>query len=395
MRPWTARQSVLKTHAWLLSIACEALPLCRTNPLQYCDRFVTCFLLNQHAVSDHPPPHDSDLLPLLGRLVAGENLSREQMTAAVDSIMRGQVPEGEIALFLTALRAKGETVAEVAGAAAALRRHMTSIPTRRTGVIDTCGTGGDGSGTFNISTAAALVTAAAGVPVAKHGNRSYTSKTGSADVLAALGVNIEASVPLVAECLDELGICFCFAPLLHPSMKHVGAVRKKLGVPTIFNLLGPLSNPAGAPFQLLGVGKENLHRLLAESLALLGTERAVVVRGEDGLDEVTLAGKTQVIEVRGDELREFVWTPADFGLATQSLAGLQVGSPAESAAMIRGILAGERGPARDIVVLNSAAALWTAGHSISLPQAAQAAATAIDSGAASRLLGDLAKKTSA
>ena len=341
----------------------------------------------------NPPPNDSELLPILGLLAAGENLSREQMTAAVDGIMRGQVAEGEIALFLTALRAKGETVDEVAGAAAALRRHMTSIPTNRTGVIDTCGTGGDGSGTFNISTAAALVTAAAGVPVAKHGNRSYTSKTGSADVLAALGVNIEAGVPLVAECLDELGICFCFAPLLHPSMKHVAAVRKKLGVPTIFNLLGPLSNPAGAPFQLLGVGKENLHRLLAEALALLGTERAVVVRGEDGLDEVTLAGPTQVIEVRGDTLREFSWTPADFGLSPQPLSGLQVGSPAESAAVIRLILAGEHGPARDIVVLNAAAALWTAGHSATLPQAANAAAAAIDSGAAGRLLADLAKKT--
>ena len=189
--------------------------------------------------------------------------------------------------MLTSLRAKGETVAEVAGAAAALRQHMTPIRTRRSGVLDTCGTGGDGSGTFNISTAAALVTAAAGVPVAKHGNRAITSRTGSADVLAALGVNIEVEVAHVEQCLDELGICFCFAPLLHQSMKQVGPVRKQLGVPTLFNLLGPLSNPARAQFHLLGVGRAELRPLLAEALALLGVERALVVHGEDGLDEVT------------------------------------------------------------------------------------------------------------
>ena len=205
----------------------------------------------------------------LGRLAAGEDLTLPEMTAVIDLVMQGQCAEGEIALLLTALRAKGETADEIAGAAMAMRKHMTRIRSSRLGLVDTCGTGGDGSGTFNISTAAALVAAAAGVPVAKHGNRSITSRSGSADVLASLGVNIEAPVATVERCLDELGICFCFAPQLHTAMKHVAPVRKKLGVPTIFNLLGPLCNPAGAPFQVLGVGKPELHERLAAVLARL------------------------------------------------------------------------------------------------------------------------------
>ena len=234
---------------------------------------------------------------ILGRLAAGENLSMDEMTATIEAVMQGQLNDGQIGILLTALRAKGETAQEVAGAAAALRRHMTAIRTTQTGVVDTCGTGGDRSGTFNISTAAAIVVAAAGVPVAKHGNRSITSKSGSADALAELGVNINASLERVEACLDQLGICFCFAPLMHPSMKRVAEVRKKLGMPTIFNLLGPLSNPAGAPFQVVGVGLPDLRPLLAEALQLLGSQRAIVVQGEDGLDEVTLAGPTRVTEV--------------------------------------------------------------------------------------------------
>ncbi|MEX0977806.1 MAG: anthranilate phosphoribosyltransferase, partial [Pirellulales bacterium] len=272
----------------------------------------------------------------LGRLAAGENLSQEEMAATIDAVVEGRLSEGEMGLLLTALRAKGETSQEVAGAATALRRHMTPIRTTRSGVVDTCGTGGDGSGTFNISTAAALVVAAAGVPVAKHGNRAVTSKTGSADALAALGVNINASVEQVEKCLDQLGICFCFAPLVHPSMKQVSQVRKKLGVPTIFNLLGPLSNPAGAPFQVVGVGRSELRTLLAEALLLLGTTRALVVQGEDGLDEVTLSGPTRVTEVTPGGLRNFSWTPSDFGLAPASLDSLRVGGAEESARMIAG-----------------------------------------------------------
>ena len=221
---------------------------------------------------------------LLGRVSAGEDLGQEEMAGVIDEIMRGTWADEQIGLLLTALRAKGESVAEVAGAASAMRQHMTPIRTHRENLVDTCGTGGDGAGTFNISTAAALVTAAAGVPVAKHGNRKISSRTGSADVLAALGVNIEAPVRLVERCLDELGIGFCFAPQLHPAMKHVAAVRRKLAVPTIFNLLGPLANPAGAGFQLLGVGRPELRSLLAAALAKLGTRRAIVVCGADGLD---------------------------------------------------------------------------------------------------------------
>ena len=329
------------------------------------------------------------IVATLGRLSAGEDLTQDEMSEAIDAVMRGECSDGEIGLLLTGLRHKGETVAEVAGAAAALRRHMTPIRSTKQGVIDTCGTGGDGSGTFNISTAAAIVTAAAGVPVAKHGNRRITSRTGSADVLAQLGVNIEADVPRVERCLDELGLCFCFAPLLHGAMKHVAEVRRKLAVPTIFNLLGPLSNPASAPFQLLGVGREPLQPLLAEALSRLGIRRALVVRGNDGLDEVTLADATRVIEVTGEKLHEFTWTPEDFGLRRQGLEALKVEGPTQSAEMIRRILAGDSGPARDIVVLNAAAALWTAGRADAPEACAALAADAINNGAARGLLARL------
>jgi len=322
----------------------------------------------------------------LGRLAAGDDLTQEQMATAIGAIMEGRVPENKIALLLTALRAKGETVSEIAGAAQAMRDHMTPIRTTRRGVIDTCGTGGDGSGTFNISTAAALVTAAAGVPVAKHGNRSITSRTGSADVLAALGVNVDAPVSIVEKCINDLGICFCFAPLLHPSMKNVANVRRRLGGTTIFNLLGPLSNPAGAEFQVLGVGKPHLQPLLAQSLALLGVDRALVVSGEDGLDEVTLTGTTIALEVVGGKVREHRWIPADFGIDEAGLDDLVVNGPQESAAIIRDVLSGKPGPARDIVVLNSAAALWTARRHPSELECAEAASAAIDSGDAARLL---------
>lgn len=329
----------------------------------------------------------------LDRVVAGEHLSMDEMHAAVGQIMRGEMADGQIGLFLTALREKEETVAEIAGAAAALREAMTPIRTSRSNLIDTCGTGGDGSRTFNISTAAALVTAAAGVPVAKHGNRSITSRTGSADVLAALGVNIMAERACVEDCLDTLGICFCFAPLLHPAMKRVAEVRKQLGVPTIFNLLGPLSNPARAPFQLLGVGKPHMRRKLAEALALLGTQRAVVVCGSDGLDEVTIATTTAVTLAEEGKLSEFTWSPDDFGLPTSTLDTMLVDGPAESAAIIQRILAGELGPARDIVVANAAAALWTARHVDNVQQGVELAETAIDGGAARELLSRLAERT--
>jgi anthranilate phosphoribosyltransferase len=383
---------------------------------------------------------------------AGRDLSMDQMSEAIGLIMEGRCGEDQIARLLAALHGKGETVAEVAGAASAMRRHMTPIHHKQPVLIDTCGTGGDGSRTFNISTAAALVTAAAGVPVAKHGNRGITSRSGSADVLAVLGVNVEADVAVVESCLDELGICFCFAPLLHRAMKHVAAVRKRLPHPTIFNILGPLVNPASAPLQLLGVGKPKLQSLLAEALALLGTrrdcpnfrgengtvpfeQRALVVHGSDGLDEVTLGGITEVIEVCNEPCKDdiskaegqtflsdraradrnvcppeedrhshfhetangyilrYQWRPADFGLAEAGRESMLVENPQQSAEIIRGILDGSRGTPRDIVVANAAAAIWIARRAASLLECVRQAAAAIDCGAARDLLAQLVKIT--
>ena len=316
----------------------------------------------------------------LGRLAAGHDLSQQEMEALTDQLLQGSVPENEIAVLLTALKHKGETVDEIAGAARAMRRHMTPIRTMRKNLVDTCGTGGIGSDLFNISTAAAVVVAAAGVPVAKHGNRSVTSKSGSSDVLTALGVNVEAPVQVVERCLEELGICFCFAPQLHPAMKHVAAVRKKLGFATIFNLLGPLCNPAGATRQILGVGKRELQATMADVLVRLGTEHAVVVHGTDGLGEVSLSAPTEVIEVTGGELAQFTWRPEDFGLSTAPRDTLRIANAAGSAALIQRILSGEQGPPRDVVVLNAAAALWTAGLESSPRACAERAAKAIDRG---------------
>jgi len=330
---------------------------------------------------------------LLGRLAAGENLSADETTTAVDAIMRGAWTEAEIGLFLTGLREKGETIEEIAGAAAAMRRHMRPIRTARTDVIDTCGTGGVGSNLFNVSTTAALITAAAGVPVAKHGNRRVTSRSGSADVLRELGVNVEADVPVVEACLDELGICFCFAPLLHTAMKHVGPVRQKLGGRTIFNLLGPLTNPAGAKRQLLGVGRPELRPLLAGALQLLGTERSAVVNGADGVGEVTIAGPTHVTEVAVAGTREFLWQPDDFGTPPLALDAAMVDSPADGAAVLRGVLEGRIGAARELAVANAAAALWIADRAPTVAEAADLARAAIDTGAARDLLARLVAKT--
>jgi anthranilate phosphoribosyltransferase len=352
-----------------------------------------------------------DIDQTLGHVAGGGNLSMDEMSHAIDAIMSGQWTEDQIGLLLTALAAKGENIDEVAGAAQAMRRHMTPIKSRHSEILDTCGTGGGNSKLFNVSTTAAIVVAAAGVPVAKHGNRSITSASGSADVLAELGVNINASVAQVEACLDELGLCFCFAPLMHPSMKHVAAVRKKLGIRTIFNILGPLVNPARACYQLLGAGRPELRPLLAGAMARLGTRRTYVVSGEDGVGDVTLSTTTNVTEVstrpfppegcgerdsltRSESvLREFTWQPEHFGIPRQALAGLTVDDPVASAALIRKILAGERGPARDIVILNAAAGLLVAGNVADPKSAAERAAVAIDSGAAQSMLERLAKKS--
>lgn len=331
-----------------------------------------------------------DFSSLLGRLAAGESLSFDEMQSALNVVMSGGCPEGQIALLLTALAAKGETVDEVAGAAAALRHHMTPIRSHHDQLLDTCGTGGGGSTLFNVSTTAALVIAATGVPVAKHGNRSVTSKSGSADVLAQLGVNIQATVPQVERCLNELGICFCFAPLMHPAMKHVSAVRKQLGIRTIFNLLGPLANPAGARYQVLGVGLPELRPLIAAALQRLGTVRSFVLSGRDGLGEVTLAEATDVTQVGAAE-DHFTWSPEDFGLHRAPLAAISVDGPEQSAALVRCVLARERGPARDIVLLNAAAGLLVVGRVASVREGAELAAEIIDRGAAAELLAKLAQ----
>ena len=321
---------------------------------------------------------------------AGGNLSRVQMFAAMNRIMSGDCPADQLATFLLGLNEKGPVVDEVVGAAQSLRQHMTRIKSRHAALLDTCGTGGDGANTFNISTAAAFVIAAAGVPVAKHGNRSITSKSGSSDVLERLGVNIQAGVPQVEVCLDRLGICFCFAPLLHRSMQYVAEVRRSLGVPTIFNLLGPLCNPAGAPFQLLGVGRPGVQRLMAEALRVLGTRRALVVRGEDGLDEVTLSGETRVFQASTFGVVETTWRPEDFGLEPCPLDSLRVDGPEASAARIRAVLEGQPGPARDIVVMNAAAAIAAFEGHERFREAAAKASAALDRGQALQVLRNLA-----
>lgn len=318
----------------------------------------------------------------IAKVEAGQNLSQEEMAAAIDLVMQGRCEEEKIRSLLLALATKGEAVEEIAGAATAMRAHMTPLESTRQDLVDTCGTGGDGSGTFNISTAAALVAAGAGIAVAKHGNRKITSKTGSADVLVELGINIEAPIEIMQNALNEVGICFCFAPLFHPAMRHVGPVRKSIEVPTIFNLLGPLCNPARAPYQVLGVGKPALRSRLSQALSLLDIKKAYVVCGSDGLDEITLAGNTDVTEVTLGSTTDTQWQPSMFGLAPAKLTGMEANNPEESATKIRAILHGETGPGRDIVVINAAAAISLAKPELSLADCTAAAQQSIDDGAA-------------
>jgi len=341
-------------------------------------------------------PKAADIRWAIEQAETGQPFSMDQMADLIAQMMEGRLAEPDMARLLTALYRKGETCTELAGAALAMRRYMTPIRHRYSVLVDVVGTGGDGSGTFNISTAAALVTAAAGVPVAKHGNRRATGRTGSADVLAALGVNIEADLACVERCLEQVGICFCFAPLCHRAMQYVAPVRRQLPHPTIFNLLGPLANPAGASHQLIGVGRAELRPLLAEAVALLGTARTLVVHGADGLDEVSLSGPTWVSEITGhQQVAEYCWRPSDFGLPVVRPEQLQAGDPAESAQIIRQILAGQPSGARDVVLANVAAALWCVGVVASLPEGVERAAQAIDSGKAQGLLEQLIQQTHA
>ena len=336
--------------------------------------------------------HDS-LRQVVDRLLAGEEISAVGMHAAISAVMDGQAAEVDIASLLTALRCRGETVGELVGAATAMRERATPIVCRSTGLLDTCGPGGDGLDTFNISTAAALVAAACGVKVAKHGNRSATSKSGSADVLEALGVNLQLTPEQVGRCIDEVGIGFCFAPLLHGAMKFAAPVRKQLGFRTIFNLLGPLTNPAKAEFQLIGVPKLALAEKLAKALCELGTRHALVVCGNDELDEVSLWGTTTVWEIASGRLEQRTWTAKDAGLAECRVEDLRIANAADSAAIIRSVFDGQTGPARDMIVVNVAAALLAAGQAPTLKAGAEQAGQAIASGAAKDLVSRLCRFT--
>lgn len=324
----------------------------------------------------------------------GDHLTVDHAAAVLAEIMEGRSSEVQTGAFLIGLRAKGETVSEVVGLARTMRSLATPVRTERTDLVDTAGTGG-GPSTFNVSTTAALVAAAAGCAVAKHGNRSYTSKCGAADLLEALGVDIELEPEGVGRCIDELGFGFMFAPRHHKAMAHVVPVRKELAVRTIFNFLGPLTNPAGATRQLVGVSDRHYQETIAEALVGLGSERALVVAAEDGLDEISIAARTRVIEVRDGGTEERFVEPADFGFAVADLEEVAGGTPEENAAAARGVLAGEMGPRRDLVLLNAGAAIYVGGRSDSLAEGVELAAETVDSGAGEALLERLIAATAA
>ncbi len=318
----------------------------------------------------------------IAKVIEGADLSQGEMTDVMNQIMSGEATDAQIGAFLIALRVKGECVDEIAGAASVMREKATPIATKHDVIVDTCGTGGDHSGTFNISTAAAFVAAGAGLCVAKHGNRAATSQCGSADVLGALGVNIEASPETVSRCLDDVGIGFLFAISLHGAMKYAIGPRREIGARTIFNALGPLSNPAGATRQVVGVYSPALTETLAGVLGTLGAERAFVVHGSDGLDEMTLTGPTRVSELKNGSVSTYDVLPGDFGLMQAPADALKGGDADYNAEITRSILNGEEGPRRDIVLLNAAAAIVAGDKARDLNEGVQVAAEVIDSGKA-------------
>ena len=328
------------------------------------------------------------LAEALGVLGARRDLTEAQSKAAVGSIMAGDAPEAMVAAFLAALRVKGESAEELAGAVEAVRGRMTGgeafegLPP----TLDTCGSGGDGANTVNISTASAIVVAACGVPVAKHGNRSASGNSGSAEVLTELGVDVEASPEILRRCLGELGLTFLFAPRFHPALRFAAPVRKQLPFRTLFNMIGPLANPARPAYQLIGVPDERQADLMAAAIARLGVVRAAVVTGSDGLDEVSLDGPTRVRWVESGEVHPRTWTPEEFGLAPVRAGDLRVSGPAESASRLKGLFGGSKGPDRDTVLANAAAALMVAGRVGTLRDGVEVASLAIDEGHASSLL---------
>jgi len=330
--------------------------------------------------------------PLIAKVADRTPLSEAEARQAFDIMMSGEATPSQIGGFLMALRVRGETVAELTGAARVMRDKVLAIEAPPD-AIDTCGTGGDARGTYNISTAVAFVVAACGVPVAKHGNRALSSKSGAADVLSALGVNIDCDMPLVQKAIWDIGITFLMAPRHHGAMRHVGPTRVELGTRTIFNLLGPLSNPAGAKRQLMGIFSRDWIEPQARVLAGLGTEHAWVVHGSDGLDELTTTGPSWVAEVKEGQVSTFEVTPEEAGLPRSDFAALVGGTPEHNAAALRGVLAGEPGPYRDIVLMNAAAALIVADKAATLKEGAAMAAEAIASGAAAAKLAALVQAT--
>jgi anthranilate phosphoribosyltransferase len=329
------------------------------------------------------------------KLVNRLNLSEEETTSVMNQIMTGEATPLQVASFLTALRMKGETVEEITGAARVMREKAHRVKVGAQPVLDTCGTGGDRKGTFNISTTAAFVVAGAGVTVAKHGNRSVSSQSGSADVLAALGVKVDAPKAKVEACIEKIGIGFLFAPMLHEAMKYAVQPRRDIGIRTVFNLLGPLTNPAFASHQLIGLYDGALVALIANVLKNLGSLRAMVVHGVEGLDEISLCGPTKVAELRDGGVTEYTIEPEKLGLKRCSIEDLHGGTPEESAAIVKGVLRGDKGPKRDVVLLNSGAALYVSARADSVEQGMQLAAASIGSGTAQRKLEELVQMTNA
>lgn len=332
---------------------------------------------------------------MLARVYRGHDLTAAEAEAVMGQIMSGEFEPAQFGAFVAALGMKGETADEVAGLARAMRRAALPLRVAGEDFIDTCGTGGDGKNTFNVSTASALVAAAAGVVVAKHGNRAASSRSGSADVLEALGARINLTPQQVGECIDRTGIGFLFAQSFHPAMRHAGPLRAQIGIPTVFNILGPLTNPAGARRQLLGVARAELLELVAGALARLGAQRALVVHGLEGLDEISIAGPTRVFSVRDGDVEEFQVRPSDFGLAEAPLADVAGGDPVRNAAIIRAVLDGDPGPPRDFILLNAAAALVVAGRVNGLGEGVELAGATIDSGAGREKLAEFAAATHA
>lgn len=336
----------------------------------------------------------------IGKVVEGFDLSREEMRICMDEIMTGNATQAQIGSFITALRLKGETVEEITGAAMVMREKALRLDVAkdmvdldrddinidRETIIDTCGTGGSGTNTFNISTTTAFVVAGAGMRVAKHGNRGVSSQCGSADVIKALGVNIDILPEKVKECIEKIGIGFLYAPLFHGAMKYAIGPRREIGIRTIFNILGPLTNPAGANCQVLGVYREDLTEVLANVLKNLGSKRALVVHGMDTLDEITITGKTKISEVKNQKVSTFYVKPSDFGMKTARMEDIKGGTSAENARIVREVMEGKKGPRQDVVLLNASAALVTGGRAKDFKEGVKIARESIDSGKALKKL---------